>query len=101
MMQRIEGRVQHYAWGSPTAIPGLLGLPATGEPYAEHWLGAHESAPSLVGGAPLDALIAPCRSRLTPTAKRRRRGSLGRTRPGCRSTHRNAPTATRGPSRRP
>jgi mannose-6-phosphate isomerase len=58
MMQRIEGRAQHYAWGSPTAIPGLLGLEATGQPYAEHWLGAHESAPSLVAGAPLDALIA-------------------------------------------
>lgn len=57
-MQRIEGRAQHYAWGSPTAIPGLLGLEATGQPYAEHWLGAHESAPSLVAGAPLDALIA-------------------------------------------
>jgi mannose-6-phosphate isomerase len=57
-MQRIEGRAQHYAWGSPTAIPGLLGLAPTGEPYAEHWLGAHESAPSLVGGASLDALIA-------------------------------------------
>ena len=57
-MQRIEGRAQHYAWGSPTAIPGLLGLEATGEPYAEHWLGAHESAPSLVLGGPLDAVIA-------------------------------------------
>lgn len=56
-MQRIEGRAQHYAWGSVTAIPGLLGLEATGEPYAEHWLGAHESAPSLVAGAPLDTLI--------------------------------------------
>ena len=57
-MQRIEGRAQHYSWGSPTAIPGLLGEEATGEPYAELWLGAHESAPSLVAGAPLDALIA-------------------------------------------
>ena len=57
-MQRIEGRAQHYAWGSPTAIPGLLGQEATGQPYAEHWLGAHESAPSLVGGSPLDAMIA-------------------------------------------
>ena len=57
-MQRIEGRAQHYAWGSPTAIPELLGLEATGAPYAEHWLGAHESAPSFVSGAPLDALIA-------------------------------------------
>jgi len=57
-MQRIEGRAQHYAWGSPTAIPGLLGTPATGEPYAEHWLGAHESAPSLVAGEPLDVILA-------------------------------------------
>ncbi len=57
-MRRIEGRAQHYAWGSPTAIPGLLGHEATGEPYAEHWLGAHESAPSLVNGSPLDALLA-------------------------------------------
>lgn len=57
-MERIEGRAQHYVWGSPTAIPGLLGLPATSEPYAEHWLGAHESAPSLVAGKPLDAVIA-------------------------------------------
>lgn len=57
-MERIEGRAQHYAWGSPTAIPGLLGLPATAEPYAEHWFGAHESAPSLVGGRPLDAIVA-------------------------------------------
>lgn len=57
-MERIEGRAQHYAWGSPTAIPGLLGVPATDEPYAEHWWGAHESAPSLVDGKPLDAVIA-------------------------------------------
>ncbi|HET7724830.1 MAG TPA: mannose-6-phosphate isomerase, class I [Propionibacteriaceae bacterium] len=57
-MRRIEGRAQHYAWGSPTAIPGLLGRPATGEPYAEHWLGAHESAPSLVDGAPFDKVLA-------------------------------------------
>ncbi|MGV8849407.1 MAG: mannose-6-phosphate isomerase, class I [Propionibacteriaceae bacterium] len=56
-MERIEGRAQHYAWGSSTAIPGLLGVPATAEPYAEHWLGAHESAPSLLDGKPLDAVI--------------------------------------------
>lgn len=57
-MQRIEGQPQHYSWGSPTAIPGLLGIDTTDEPYAEHWLGAHESAPSLVGGVPFDSLIA-------------------------------------------
>jgi len=75
MMQRIEGRAQHYAWGSPTAIPGLLGLPATGEPYAEHWLGAHESAPSLVGGAPLDALIADHGEEILGAATKKRFGA--------------------------
>src|SRR5665647_1748574 len=75
MMQRIEGRAQHYAWGSPTAIPGLLGLPATGEPYAEHWLGAHESAPSLVGGAPLDALIAAHGEEILGAATKKRFGA--------------------------
>ena len=74
-MQRIEGRAQHYAWGSPTAIPGLLGLPATGEPYAEHWLGAHESAPSLVGGAPLDALIADHGEEILGAATKKRFGA--------------------------
>nr|WP_210732341.1 mannose-6-phosphate isomerase, class I [Cellulomonas denverensis] len=38
--------VQHYAWGSPTAIPTLLGMEVTGEPVAEAWFGAHPSAPS-------------------------------------------------------
>ncbi|MFQ5558573.1 MAG: mannose-6-phosphate isomerase, class I, partial [Acidimicrobiales bacterium] len=38
----------------------LLGVPATGEPCAELWFGAHPSAPALVGaaGEPLDAVIA-------------------------------------------
>ena len=48
-MQLLEGIVQHYAWGSPTSIPALLGRPADGEPWAELWLGAHPSAPSVVG----------------------------------------------------
>ncbi|MEQ8840608.1 MAG: mannose-6-phosphate isomerase, class I [Acidimicrobiales bacterium] len=59
-MQVIEGIVRTYEWGSPTAIPELLGRPATGEPAAELWLGAHPSGPALVGpgGVPLDRLIA-------------------------------------------
>ena len=57
-MRRIEGRAQHYAWGSTTDIPQLLGMPATDQPYAEHWFGAHESAPSLVDGQPLDQQLA-------------------------------------------
>ncbi len=59
-MDLLEGVVRNYDWGSPTAIPDLLRRPATGEPWAELWFGAHPSAPSLVGPSkrPLDELIA-------------------------------------------
>ena len=40
------------------AIPTLLGVPASGGPQAELWLGAHPSAPSMVNGRSLEALIA-------------------------------------------
>jgi mannose-6-phosphate isomerase len=43
---RLTNPTQPYAWGSITAIPDLLGLPATAEPVAESWMGAHPSAPS-------------------------------------------------------
>ncbi|GJF31549.1 mannose-6-phosphate isomerase [Kitasatospora sp. NE20-6] len=58
----LANTVRTYAWGSATAIPGLLGTDPTGEPQAELWIGAHPSAPSLLqlpeGPRPLDALIA-------------------------------------------
>lgn len=61
-MLRLTNPVRDYAWGSPTAIPELLGQQPTGQPTAELWLGAHPSAPSAAGLAgaakPLDALIA-------------------------------------------
>lgn len=59
-MEIIEGVVRDYAWGSPTSIPELIGRPVTGAPAAELWLGAHPSAPSLVGSdaTPLDQKIA-------------------------------------------
>lgn len=61
-MLRLTNQTQHYAWGSVTAIPEILGTPATGEPTAELWMGAHPSAPShgmtADGQVPLDALIA-------------------------------------------
>ena len=59
-MELIEGAVRHYDWGSLTAIPDLLGRPATGEPWAELWFGAHPAAPATVGARaePLDRLIA-------------------------------------------
>jgi len=45
-MERLRNWIQDYAWGSTTAIPRLLGVPETGAPQAEMWLGAHPSAPS-------------------------------------------------------
>ncbi|MBE2253237.1 MAG: mannose-6-phosphate isomerase, class I [Myxococcus sp.] len=57
-MHRLENTVQPYAWGSVTAIPELLGLPGSGVPQAELWVGAHPSAPSKVNGVSLEALIA-------------------------------------------
>ncbi|MFJ7149733.1 mannose-6-phosphate isomerase, class I [Streptomyces sp. NPDC100445] len=45
-MDRLDNTVRPYAWGSPTAIPRLLGTEPTGEPQAEMWMGAHPGAPS-------------------------------------------------------
>lgn len=60
-MDLLHARVQHYAWGSPTAIPDLLGCEGDGRPWAELWMGAHPAAPSTIdrGSGPLtlDALI--------------------------------------------
>ncbi|HRO46899.1 mannose-6-phosphate isomerase, class I [Agriterribacter sp.] len=48
-MYKLTGKVQHYAWGGTTYIPQLLGINnSTQQPYAEYWMGAHASAPSLV-----------------------------------------------------
>lgn len=67
-MHRLANPVQRYAWGSTTAIPDFLGVPADGEPVAEVWMGAHPLAPSALvlddGPAgqrrttPLDAALA-------------------------------------------
>ncbi|MDQ3454217.1 MAG: mannose-6-phosphate isomerase, class I, partial [Actinomycetota bacterium] len=53
-MYRLGNPVQHYAWGSHTALAELRGEPSpTAQPEAELWLGAHPTAPSTVavGGA--------------------------------------------------
>jgi mannose-6-phosphate isomerase len=48
-IRRLINPVQEYAWGSTTAIPGLLGLAnPEGRPQAELWMGAHPRGPSLV-----------------------------------------------------
>ncbi|MEU5091498.1 mannose-6-phosphate isomerase, class I [Streptomyces sp. NPDC021356] len=45
-MDRLDNTIRPYAWGSPTAIPHLLGVEPSGEPQAEMWMGAHPGAPS-------------------------------------------------------
>jgi len=56
----VEGVVQHYAWGDPSFIPKLLGLPGRGEPWAELWLGTHPNGPTaLDDGTPLLDLTGP------------------------------------------
>ena len=40
-MISLVGAVQHYAWGSETAIPAALGIDPDGRPWAEVWWGTH------------------------------------------------------------
>ena len=61
MISRLQPELRRYAWGSTTALPALLGMPASGEPLAEAWFGAHPTGPSRVttpgGTATLDDVI--------------------------------------------
>jgi mannose-6-phosphate isomerase len=53
-MRRVEGVVQHYAWGDTEFIPKLLGRAPDGRPWAELWLGTHKNGPAtLDDGSPL------------------------------------------------
>jgi mannose-6-phosphate isomerase len=60
---KMQNTVQHYVWGSHTAIAEMMGSDApTAHPEAEVWMGAHPKAPSKVWyeqrWQPLDQLIA-------------------------------------------
>jgi mannose-6-phosphate isomerase len=47
----LDNAVRRYAWGSRTAIAGLLGRPVPApHPEAELWLGAHPGDPSMLTG---------------------------------------------------
>ncbi|OOF59792.1 mannose-6-phosphate isomerase, class I [Rodentibacter myodis] len=49
MIYKLTGALQHYVWGGHHYIPQLLNIPAEeNQYYAEWWLGAHTSAPSMV-----------------------------------------------------
>lgn len=45
-MERVEGVVQHYAWGDLEFIPELLGVEPDGQPWAELWFGTHPNGPA-------------------------------------------------------
>ncbi|WP_304164356.1 mannose-6-phosphate isomerase [Lonsdalea britannica] len=48
-MQKMLNRVQHYAWGSPSALTELYGMEnPDNRPMAELWMGAHPSSSSLL-----------------------------------------------------
>lgn len=56
-MHRVDGVVQHYAWGDVTFLPELLGMEPDGRPWSELWLGTHPNGPSrLADGTPLESL---------------------------------------------
>jgi mannose-6-phosphate isomerase len=48
VVARLRNTIRDYAWGSPTAIPELAGVLPDGRPQAELWMGAHETAPSVL-----------------------------------------------------
>jgi mannose-6-phosphate isomerase len=55
---KLQGKVQHYAWGGFNYLPGLLGIGNPDQrPFAEYWLGAHDNAPADMGGRGLNAYI--------------------------------------------
>jgi mannose-6-phosphate isomerase len=44
---KLQGKVQHYAWGGVSYLPQLLHLANPDKkPFAEYWLGAHDNAPA-------------------------------------------------------
>lgn len=56
VVARLQGTVQHYAWGGREFLPRLLGWEQpVSRPWAEYWLGAHPSGPATVdlGGVPV------------------------------------------------
>ena len=59
---KLQGKHRHYDWGGKTFLPNLTQVQNVDQkPFAEYWMGAHPSAPSLIeteqGELPLDTLI--------------------------------------------
>lgn len=49
-VDELRGTAMHYAWGSPDALPRLLGREPDGRPWAELWFGTHPGGPAHVTG---------------------------------------------------
>ncbi len=48
---KLQGRIQHYAWGGAEYLPKLLSVDnPEHKPFAEYWMGAHEKAPAVLEG---------------------------------------------------
>ncbi|HVS96811.1 MAG TPA: mannose-6-phosphate isomerase, class I [Puia sp.] len=48
---KLQGKVQHYAWGGFSFLPQLLHIDNSDRrPFAEYWLGAHENASAELEG---------------------------------------------------
>lgn len=46
-LYKLTGKIQHYAWGGYEFLPQLLNIHnSDNKPFAEYWLGAHNSAPA-------------------------------------------------------
>ncbi|MDO5677589.1 MAG: mannose-6-phosphate isomerase, class I [Propionibacteriaceae bacterium] len=57
-MRRLNGHVQHFAWGHKHAIPTILRREPDGSPWAEYWLGTHPSGHGFLDdGRALDTYI--------------------------------------------
>jgi mannose-6-phosphate isomerase len=57
-VEPLDNPVRGYAWGSRTVLAALQGRPATGQPEAELWMGAHPDSPSTAAGVLLTEVIA-------------------------------------------
>lgn len=59
-MHHVNGVLQHYSWGHPTAITDLVGGAADGRPQAELWFGTHAGGAGMLDdGRTLESLVGP------------------------------------------
>lgn len=56
-VSKLNGSLMKYHWGDPDLIPNIVGIPTTGEPVAELWMGAHSKAPSEWNDQPLNLAL--------------------------------------------